>query len=81
MIRNIIFDIGNVLVDFCWKEHIARFGYEGDTAVKIGKAMMQSPVWSEIDRGVWTMEELLAGFIVRLSQEMEKGFDFCTVRV
>lgn len=83
MIRNIIFDIGNVLVDFCWKEHIARFGYEGDTAVKIGKAMMQSPVWSEIDRGVWTMEELLAGFIANdpsLEQEIRMVFsDLSTV--
>ncbi|MFG6332530.1 MAG: HAD family phosphatase [Lachnospiraceae bacterium] len=63
MIRNVIFDIGNVLVDFCWREHIESCGFQGVTADRIGRAMMQSPVWSEIDRGVWSMEELLAAFI------------------
>lgn len=63
MIRNIIFDIGNVLVDFCWQDHIRHCGFRGETADRIGKAMMESPQWAEIDRGVWTMEELLAAFI------------------
>ncbi len=63
MIRNIIFDIGNVLVDYCWREHIAVCGYTGETAKRLGRAMMQSPVWPELDRGVWSEEELLGGFI------------------
>lgn len=63
MIKNIVFDIGNVLADFCWKDHIRGMGYAGETAERIGNAMMQSPVWNELDRGVWTDEELLAGFI------------------
>lgn len=63
MISTIVFDIGNVLVDYCWRDHIRGMGYEGETAERIGKAMMQSPVWNELDRGVWTDEELLAGFI------------------
>ncbi|MCI8430745.1 MAG: HAD family phosphatase [Lachnospiraceae bacterium] len=71
MIRNIIFDIGNVLIDFCWREHIRRKGFQGETAERIGKAMMQSPVWDELDRGVWTNEELLQGFIAN-DPELEK---------
>ncbi len=58
MIRTIVFDIGNVLVDYCWRDHIRGMGYEGETAERIGRAMMQSPVWNELDRGVWTDEEL-----------------------
>lgn len=63
MIQNIVFDIGNVLVDFCWRDHIAGCGFSGELAERLGKAMMQSPVWNEIDRGVWTNEEILLGFI------------------
>lgn len=63
MIKNIVFDIGNVLVDFCWQDHIARFGYPDEISARVGRAMMQSPVWNELDRGVWTNDELLAGFI------------------
>lgn len=77
MIRNIVFDIGNVLVDFCWKEHIAGLGFSGETAKRLGKAMMLSPVWNELDRGVWTNEELLAGFIANapdLEQEIRTVF-------
>ena len=77
MIRNIIFDIGNVLVDFCWMDHILRFGYGQETAVRIGRAMMQSPQWAEIDRGVWTMDELLDHFIANdpgIEQEIRTVF-------
>ncbi len=71
MIKNIIFDIGNVLVDYCWKEHIARFGFTGETLERIGDAMMRSPQWNEIDRGVWSNEELLKAFIQN-APELEK---------
>ncbi len=77
MIRNVIFDIGNVLLDFCWREHIAGCGYEGGMAERIGKAMMQSPVWNELDRGVWSEEEILNGFIKNdpeLEQEIRHVF-------
>lgn len=63
MIRNIVFDIGNVLVDFCWREHIAGLGFDQDMVERLGKAMMLNPVWNEVDRGVWSNEELLQGFI------------------
>lgn len=83
MIRNIVFDIGNVLIDFCWKEHIRGKGFQGETAERIGKAMMQSPVWDELDRGVWTNEELLAGFIAndpQLEEEIRVVFsDLSTI--
>lgn len=77
MIQNIVFDIGNVLVDFCWKDHIAGYGFTGETAERLGKAMMLSPVWNELDRGVWTNEELLDGFIANdpaLEQEIRTVF-------
>lgn len=63
MIRNIIFDIGNVLADFCWEAFYKGFGYEGEVLERLGKATVKSPVWSEVDRGVWSEEELVEGFI------------------
>lgn len=77
MIKNIVFDIGNVLVDYCWRDHIARFGFQGEMLERIGKAMMQSPVWNELDRGVWTNEQLLDGFIAsdpQIEQEIRLVF-------
>lgn len=63
MIRNIIFDIGNVLADFCWEAFFRGLGYEGGMFERLGKATVKSPVWNEVDRGVWSEEELVEGFI------------------
>lgn len=77
MIRNIVFDIGNVLVDFCWREHIAGYDFDKTMTERLGRAMILSPVWNEIDRGVWSNEELLEGFIANapeLEQEIRLVF-------
>ena len=71
MIRNIIFDIGNVLTDFRWKEFLADKGFDEAMVRRIAKASVQSPVWNEIDRGVWSMEELMQAFI-RQDPEIEE---------
>lgn len=63
MIRNIIFDIGNVLADFCWEAFYRGLGYEGEVLERLGRATVKSPVWNEMDRGVWSEEELVEGFI------------------
>lgn len=70
MIKNIIFDIGNVLADYCWEDHIVRCGFSGEKKERLGRAMMLSDTWQEIDRGVWSEEQLLAGFIAN-DREME----------
>lgn len=78
MIRNIIFDIGNVLVDFCWRQHIEGCGYNGRTADRLGAAMMQSSAWHELDRGVWTEKEVLDAFIrnePELEEEIHRVFE------
>ena len=51
MIRTIIFDIGNVLTQFGWREFIHSFGYEKEVEERIGKATVDNPFWREFDRG------------------------------
>ncbi|MBD5549596.1 MAG: HAD family phosphatase [Lachnospiraceae bacterium] len=63
MIKNIIFDIGNVLTDFRWQEFFAGFGYEDEVLKRLAKATVGSTLWDEVDRGVWSDEELIEGFI------------------
>ena len=73
MIKNVIFDIGNVLTDFRWAEFLADKGFSEEEIARIAKASVLSPVWPELDRGVWSFEEVMAGF-VKNDPEMEEEF-------
>ncbi|MCR5278481.1 MAG: HAD family phosphatase [Lachnospiraceae bacterium] len=63
MIKNIVFDIGNVLVNFAWQDYFHGLGIEGETFDKVVKATVRSSVWNEVDRGVKSDDELLRAFI------------------
>lgn len=63
MIKNIIFDIGNVLAQFRWKEHIEELGYTGQIAERIAKATVCGPYWNELDRGVIPENEVIESFL------------------
>lgn len=63
MIKNIVFDIGNVLTDFRWADFIRDQGYDEAMVERIGKASVKSPEWNEFDRGAWTTQEILESFV------------------
>ncbi len=63
MITTIIFDIGNVLADFTWREHYEKFGYDDAMIERIADATVRSSIWNENDRGVWSDEQLLQAMI------------------
>lgn len=63
MIKNIVFDIGNVLAGFVWQDFYRSFGYSEEIFQKLADATVKSPMWNEMDRGAMSDEELLAGFI------------------
>lgn len=71
MIKNIVFDIGNVLVDFRWKEFLIEKGFSEDILKRVIRASVASPYWEEFDRGDYTEEEVMAKF-VEIDPEIEK---------
>lgn len=77
MINTIIFDMGNVLIDFRWRELYREMGLEGAEFDRMAAATTLSPFWNEFDRGVLSDEEMLAGFIERapeLENEIRRFF-------
>lgn len=75
MITTIIFDIGNVLADFDWREHFAGFGYDDEMVERIAKATVRNPLWNEVDRGVMGQEELVDKFVANdpeIEQDIRK---------
>ena len=63
MIRNIVFDIGNVLTDFRWEGFLRDKGFDDGMIRRIARASVAGPYWKEVDRGVWSTEKLLQAFI------------------
>lgn len=62
MINTVIFDIGNVLAYFRWRELYADLGFTGEKFEKIAKATVQNPWWEEFDKGLMTTEEIIDRF-------------------
>ncbi len=79
--RNIVFDIGNVLTDFRWKGFLRDKGFDEDMVERIAEASIMSPCWEEFDRGDWDEERLLQEFIKNdpeIEQELRSSFSCVT---
>ena len=62
MIRNVIFDVGNVLIEFDWEKFLRNL-FDEETAKTVSPAMWGTAAWDEMDRGVLSMDEVTALFI------------------
>ena len=65
-VKNIIFDIGNVLVDFRWRDYMRDLGINDEAAKVLGDKMVLDPYWGELDRGTLPQAEIVAEFKRRL---------------
>lgn len=63
MIKNIVFDMGNVLVDFCWEEDFHNKGLFGETFERVADATTRNEDWDEFDLANLTHEEIIEKFI------------------
>ena len=63
MIKNIIFDIGNVLADFTWESFLRNQGYDDAMVDKIAAASVHTKDWREYDRGILTSQEVVNLFV------------------
>lgn len=63
MIENIVFDVGNVLVDFTWEAYLRGFDFEPEKYEKIADAVFRNPDWDERDRGLYEEEEYIRRFV------------------
>lgn len=59
MIKNIIFDIGNVLTYYTWDKHIHSFGFSEEICERVAAATVKSQEWNEFDRGVLSDQEVV----------------------
>lgn len=72
MIKNIVFDIGNVLADYNIKGFLAGKGFEPDMIKRIVKASVMSPYWEKFERGDLSEDEVMKAF-TSLDPEIEEA--------
>ncbi len=62
MIRNVIFDIGAVLIGFDWDAYMLHLFDDAETRAAVTAAMWHNEDWHELDRGAISLEEVLRLF-------------------
>lgn len=68
MIKNVIFDIGNVLVKFRPDEAMRELGFTEDAISKIAIATYENSVWAELDRGVASEPDIINKMVAFLPE-------------
>lgn len=62
MIKNVVFDIGMVLADFCWYTYMTdELGFSEETARLFGDKIVLTEFWHQLDLGVIPEVEVFAG--------------------
>lgn len=62
-IHNIIFDVGMVLIDFCWKKHCLNLGFGEEVIQAFETNMINSEFWGMLDEGLLDEEKAVSEFI------------------
>ena len=76
MIKNVVFDVGKVLVYYEPDWIMDKLGYDEETKRRMKAAMFHSETWDEGDRGLMNKEELLNAFIAN-DPELEDKMRYC----
>jgi putative hydrolase of the HAD superfamily len=67
-IKNVIFDMGMVLVNFRWRDYMMDLGFDKAVIEELGKKMVMSEFWEDMDRGIRNEEDALIYFKTELPQ-------------
>ncbi len=63
MIKNLILDVGNVLMTYDWVKMLTEYGLSEEDARVTGSRFFTSPLWAEMDRGVLLEKDVMNRFI------------------
>ena len=60
-VKNIIFDVGDVLLSYRWKYMLMDYGFTEEEAVRIGTEMFDDPegLWGLLDLGTVSQQEII----------------------
>ena len=71
-VKNIIFDVGQVLVTYDWETYLKEFHFPAEEEKLMAEKIFKSQIWNERDRGLLPEEEYLKQFIEALPAQYEE---------
>lgn len=75
-IKNIVFDVGEVLVAFRYRDYMRDLGFDEDLVELLAKNMVETEFWHELDLGVRTNAEAVEKFTKMFPQYKEEVIKF-----
>ena len=63
MIRNVIFDVGGVLLEYRWRDLMKESGATDEIAEAVASITFSDPAWRAMDRGEMTLAETREHFV------------------
>ncbi len=78
MIKNIVFDVGDVLVDFCYRDYMRGLGFDEELVELFSKEIVLTEFWHELDLGVKTIDDgriLYTEKFPQYKEEIKKFWD------
>lgn len=71
-IKNIVFDVGMVLIDFCWVQHCKNLGFSEKVIDCFDKNMISSEYWDKMDEGIIVEADAIREFMKAMPQYKEE---------
>lgn len=67
-IKNVVFDVGMVLIDFCWEEQCRKLGFQDEVIEAFSVNMIHSKYWDMLDEGTIETNEAKRKFLDAMPQ-------------
>lgn len=67
-IKNLIFDVGNVLLEYRWNQMLLDYGLTKEEAAVAGPVFFEHELWKELDLGNYSVEEIICFYEKALPQ-------------
>ena len=72
MIQTIIFDVGEVLLEYRWLEMLTDYGLSEAEASVIGNMIFADPLWDELDLGIRSRTDIIQDFEQKYPQNKKR---------
>ena len=76
--RNLVFDVGGVLIGFRWQDMLADYGMDPEKAQTFGTTLFSDPLWKELDRECVPFEQNIGKYMEKypaLKKDIRWFFD------